>query len=173
LRSKSADYAIDSNHIAALGSSAGSHLASMLGTASDVGGLDGSCAVAGSSRVDAVIGYFGAYDLRNSSSIGSGASFVVALLGDSPEHVPAAARLASPIAHVDSGDAPHLLLHGSSDTMVLISQSRKMESGLQSAGVPATLIEQAGAAHGSPVPFSSSYPSATCTTLKFLREQLG
>jgi len=165
-------YSIDSSRVAVIGSSAGAHLAGMLGTASDISGLDGSCSVSGSTAVKAVIGYFGAYDLRGNDlnkTIGLGAAFINTFLG--PGYLPAIAEKASPIVHVDSSDPPHLLIHATGDAMVLIKQSRDMKAALQAAGVPATLIETPGG-HGSPEPFSPAYLTGTCTALKFLSEQL-
>ena len=171
LRANASAYSIDPSRVAALGTSAGAHLAGMLGTASGVSGLDGNCSTSGSPSVNAVLGYFGAYDLRYSDEIGRGLEFVNVLLGDQPEHVPTVAALASPITHVDASDPPQLLLHATGDIMVFIKQSRDMKSALQAAGARATLVETDGG-HGAPDPFSSVYPTATCTALKFLSEQL-
>ncbi len=172
LRANASTYNIDVSRVAALGESAGAHLAAMLGTASDVSGLDGDCSVSGSAAVKAVLGYWGVYDLRDSKAIGEGLPFVNAFLGGSPEKVADVAQKASPIFHIDRSDPPHLLLHGKADTMVFIKQPRDMKAALQAAGAPATLIEVAGE-HGAPVPFSSSSLTATCTALKFLSERLG
>jgi acetyl esterase/lipase len=172
LRANAAAYSIDPGRVAALGVSAGAHLAAMLGTAADVPGLDGACTVAGSPAVNAVLGYFGAYDLRPSAPLTADArALAVQFLGEAPQETGIGA-LASPITHIDANDPPFFLLHGTADTMSPVAQSRNMLAALRGAGVQATLWEEPGADHGYPAPFSAAYPTATCTALAFLEQRL-
>ena len=63
---------------------------------------------------------------------------------------PQAAFAASPAAHVRSGLPPVLLMHGTSDTLVSPSQTARMHSALEAAGVPVDYYTVAGAGHGGP-----------------------
>lgn len=175
LRARAADYRIDASRVAALGSSAGGHLAAMLGTAADVEGLDGSCPLRGvSPAVSAVVAIAGPQDIRVAGPLDSGQRWMVEnFLGARPEDAMDRALLASPAVHVSAGDPPFLLIHGTADDVVPIQQSRSMRDTLRAAGVPATLIELSGVGHTFGE-FSADprFRTSTCTTLAFLREQL-
>lgn len=54
----------------------------------------------------------------------------------------------SPIYHVDSTDAPTLIVHGDQDNLVPLRQSETMIAKLKDAGVDAKLIVKKGAGHG-------------------------
>jgi len=177
LRHHAHDLGIDPDRLAAMGFSAGAHLSAMLGTASDVDGLDDQCALTGvsSPRVQAAINLYGPSDFRPGYRVGQAADPVITrFLGVSRESDPVRAALASPAAHVDGRDAPTLLIHGARDHVVDVEQSRHMERTLRAAGVPVVLVELPGSAHGfglfPPGPFSET---ATCTTLEFLRRVFG
>ncbi|CAN5620460.1 hypothetical protein BH23GEM7_BH23GEM7_23530 [soil metagenome] len=175
LRANAATYDIDPSRIAALGSSAGGHLAAMLGTAADVEALDGACPLRDfSPAVSAVVAIAAPHDIRTAGALDSGQrSMVENFLGARPEADPARALLASPAVHASAGDPPFLLIHGTADEVVPIRQSRSMRDSLRSAGVPATLIELPGVGHS--VPEFSAEPrfrASTCTILQFLRERL-
>lgn len=176
LRAHAAEFSIDPTRVVALGGSAGGHLSSMLGVASDVAGLDGACATSGQElRVLATVSLAGPQDLRKSSGFDASNLYLVTdFLGCAPEDCPAKASLASPQAHVNAGDPPFLLLHGQADALVPISQSRGMHAALHQAGVRATLVEVPGLGHEeidfwAPVPAARS---ASCTLAAFLRQVL-
>jgi acetyl esterase/lipase len=175
LRANAATYGIDPSRVAALGSSAGGHLAAMLGTAADVGGLDGACPLLDRSpAVGAVVAVAGPHDIRTAGPLDSGQRGMVEnFLGVRPEADPARALLASPAVHVTPGDPPFLLIHGTADEVVPIRQSRSMRDTLRAAGVPVTLIELPGVGH-SVAEFGreARFRVSTCTTLAFLRERL-
>jgi acetyl esterase/lipase len=174
LKANAGSYGIDPSRVAALGSSAGGHLVSMLGTAADVAGLDGTCSITGSPSVNAVAAYFPPEDLRSTSYFFPITSqpIVAAFLGATPEEDPVKAALASPIAHVTPSSPPFLLLHSTADMTVPVEHSIWMQAALWDAGVPATKILIDGGAHGTPAAIDPEHPEATCTMLKFLRERL-
>jgi hypothetical protein len=60
----------------------------------------------------------------------------VALLGASAEEAPARYYDASPVTHVSTDDPPFSILHGRTDWMVDIEQSRALRDALQQRGVP-------------------------------------
>ncbi len=140
LRSRSRDFGLDPTRVAALGASAGGHLAAMLGTAAD-----------GPARADAAIAFYGPADLTRPFGIGAdwpGGGPVGQFLGGRPEERPESARDASPVEHVDEGDSPVLLIHGEADRVVPLDQSLRLADRLDRAGVPHRLIVVEGAGHG-------------------------
>jgi dipeptidyl aminopeptidase/acylaminoacyl peptidase len=69
-------------------------------------------------------------------------------LGDLPDNVPALAKLASPVAHLEAGDPPVLLIHGDADPQMPYAQSEDFQTACWEVGVPVRLITLPGAAHG-------------------------
>ncbi|HJR41538.1 MAG TPA: alpha/beta hydrolase, partial [Gemmatimonadaceae bacterium] len=149
LRAHAADYDIDVSRVGAAGLSAGAHLASMLGTASDVAGLDGACPITDQPvDVQAVFAWAGPHDLRvDGPYTQEQADIVTEFLGAFPGDAPGTAALASPEVHVTADDPPYLLVHGTADALVPIAQSREMRDALHAAGVRATIIELPGVGH--------------------------
>lgn len=175
LRSHAGEHGIDPSRVAALGSSAGGHLAAMLGTAAEVEGLDGSCPLRDvSPSVSAVVAIAGPHDIRTAGALDpSQRGMVENFLGVRPEADMRRALLASPAVHVDAGSPPFLLIHGTADGVVPIRQSRSMRDTLRAAGVPATLVELPGVGHDvAELSGDPRFRVSTCTTLAFLRERL-
>ena len=177
LRARAPELGLDPRRFAAVGFSAGGHLASMLATASDVGELDdGSCPVtAGSANVQAAVSFYGPHDLRAPLRVGPGADGAIRnLLGVSRTRDPARAALASPIAHVDRGDPPMLLVHGLRDRVVEVDQTRRMRRALETAGVRVQTLELPNQSHGFGVfpRRPSDDGSIACSTLSFLGDAL-
>jgi acetyl esterase/lipase len=137
VRSHSAEYGIHPDQIAAIGESAGGHLAELLGTAPEA--ADGSGV---SSRVRAVVAMAGPSDLGRlvvESQEGAGVA-VSQFLGGSRRRLRLRYVQASPIHHVSPDDPPMLLIHGQWDRLVPPIQSRRMADALRSAGVPHRLV---------------------------------
>jgi acetyl esterase/lipase len=144
IRRHAHDYRVDPDHLIALGSGAGGHLAALLGTLPPVSGADKV-----SARVQAVVCLYGATDLEDLlNRRGLAHDPVKTFLGqDSPGETPRA-RAASPINHVSADDSPMLLFHGSDDLWVPPEQSERMARKLREAGVRHRLIVIPGARHG-------------------------
>lgn len=148
LRRHAADYGIDPDRMAAIGDSAGGHLVSLLGTTDTRDNSDPELA-AFSSRVNAVVDIFGPADLTVPLPD-------INIFGITPRELadnftgpdPAAKRAASPRFHIDDRTPPVLILHGTDDAVVPISQSREFHRALTAAGRDATLVELPGAGHG-------------------------
>lgn len=175
LRLNAAVLDIDADRMAAMGFSAGGHLAAMLATAHDVEGLDARCPLRTvSPRVQAAVSFFAPFDLRPGEPVGPGTERVIAnFLGTRADADPARAALASPRTHVDRSDPPMLLVHGQRDETVYIDQARRMQRALEDAGVASTLVEVPRGAHGFGLfPPRAHHPVATCTTLAFLHAAL-
>jgi len=70
------------------------------------------------------------------------------LLGGQPDALPALARLASPVFHVDRHDPPLLLLHGDQDPQMPINQSHELCGAYKRVSAPVQFEVVNGAAHG-------------------------
>ncbi len=148
LRAHARQYNIDRDRFIAWGDSAGGHLASLLGTAGDTVEWEAG-PPAESSRVQAVIDWYGRADLRRVCTDPDMAGHPVAqLLGGSGEGIAELARKASPITHVSNDDPPFLIMHGDVDKTVPVQQSEAFANALKEKDVPVTLVILHGVDHG-------------------------
>jgi acetyl esterase/lipase len=152
LRAHAAEYGLDPDLFGVWGSSAGGHLAALLGTSGDVSAFDTGENLNVSSRVQAVCDYYGPSDFN---SFGKVPGFERHARADSPESAllggkPGAAEAASPVTHVTPDDPPFLIVHGDQDRTVPLDQSRRMDAALRAAGVETELIVLPGSGHGGP-----------------------
>lgn len=136
-----AEFGINPDRVAAIGASAGGHLALSLALAEPPGGA--------APPVRAVIDFYGPTDLRALCASGSPAAGSVAgLLGGPPSMFPDRNAAASPARRVAPGAPPVLILHGDDDALVPLAQSRSLVDALEAAGVPHRLVVLPGARHG-------------------------
>jgi len=149
LRANAQDYDISPDRIAAVGGSAGGHLAAMLGTTDASAGLEGKGGYPEyPSRVNAMVAFNGIFDLARQNLPSGTSEAVSAFLGGLPEEIPEVYKLASPLHHADESSAPSLLFHGTGDTVVPFEQSELFEERLKELGVPVELYAEEGAEHG-------------------------
>lgn len=176
LRAHAETHRLDPDRIAAMGGSAGGHLAALLATAADDPSLDGGeCSLtAHSAEVAGAVAFYAPHDLRASAQWSDPADGVITKLlgGSRHEHADRAAA-ASPVAQIDGRDAPLLLVHGTADRVVEPAQSRRMRDAARRQGVPVALVEVEGGRHGFHlIGGDPSHRAAGCSTLAFLRQVL-
>jgi acetyl esterase/lipase len=152
LRANAEKYHLDAQHIGAWGSSAGGHLVSMLGTSGDVKELEGDCGTPGySSRVQCVVDFCGPSDflkeLAEGHILNTSDSVLGQLFGGPPLEKKEVARAASPVIYASPDDPPFLVVNGTADQTVPISQAEAMVAALAKVNVPVTFIRMAGGGH--------------------------
>lgn len=177
LRTHAAQYGYPSNRIVIAGSSAGAHLAALVGVTNGHGELEGDvgdCRET-SSSVQAIVDLYGASNLTTilSQSTPHGLSVRVPaldlLLGGQPEQVPERARLASPIFQLDAQDPPLWLRHGDKDNQMPPEQSRELIAAYQKLGLTVDAQFVPGAGHGGP---AFTEPASLEQIDRFLRKHL-
>lgn len=143
VRANAKEHGIDPERIGLWGSSAGGHLVSLLGTSSDVEELDGNNGTPGvSSRVKCVVDYCGPSQMTVFKH-----QAVMQLFGTEENHK-AQSEIASPATHVTKDDPAFLIVHGTDDKTVPISQAELFYDKLKAAGVDVTFIKMEGGGHG-------------------------
>ena len=138
LRAHAGGYGLDAGRIGVWGFSAGGHLAALLGTSDEIAGYDVGQYLEQSSRVQAVVDFYGPADLRLPLT-GDAYWLVRDAFGTNDPHAPLLV-LGSPVTWVSADDPPFLILHGDSDTLVPLRQSQELFERLQAAGVPVELV---------------------------------
>ncbi len=139
VRANAAKYGVNPQRIGAFGHSAGAQLAAFLGLSDTRDNSDPALARY-SSRVQAVVDVSGPTDFTVDHDP-DGAAFLANFLGAGYSSHPEIWRAASPVFQVSKGDSPFLIVHGTRDQDVPISQSQELLEKLQAAGVSASLIK--------------------------------
>jgi acetyl esterase/lipase len=156
LRAEANKYEYDKEYFVISGSSAGGHLAALVGVSNGQRDLEGKVGnyLEESSDIAVIVDFYGASNLTTilKQSTPHGLSVRVPaldlLLGGQPEDLPAIAKLASPVFHVDRGDPPLLLIHGDQDPQMPINQAHELHGVYKNLSLPVEFEVIHGGAHG-------------------------
>lgn len=157
LRAHADQFGYDAKRLGVWGASAGGHLVALLGTTGDTEAFDVGPHGEQSSRVQAVVDFFGPTDFSVISKQAGSQSVLDHDAPDSPESLLLGGPLlenldkaakANPIAYVSEDDPPFLIMHGEEDHVVPIGQSELLHAALQQAGVTSILQPVPEAGHG-------------------------
>jgi acetyl esterase/lipase len=159
LRANGATYQVDADHIGVIGYSSGGTLACLLGLTGPASGLEGEGPDAHlSSRVQAVVSYYGLTDLAQLyRSCLHGELPVVegtlmrlvmeSFLGGPLDRAAERYARASPISYAGQAMAPFLLIHGTADRKVPFDQALRFKERLEKARAEVELLRLEGAPH--------------------------
>jgi acetyl esterase/lipase len=139
VRANAGKYGVNPDHIGAFGHSAGAQLAALLGMEDTRDNSDPALAKY-SSRVQAVVDVSGPSDFTTDHDPDGDAFLTKFLGGDEASHLDLW-KDASPVFHVAKDSAPFLIVHGSKDEEVRISQSQELYDKLHAAGVPVSFVK--------------------------------
>src|SRR5882724_8548393 len=147
LRANALIFGLDPSRVVAWGTSAGSHLAAMLGTTgrdpqpTDTGEFAGF-----SSRVSAVVDIAGPTDLGRPGELNFGG--VQEILRTWPDSSSAEAAGASPVHQVSAQAPPFYIIHGDRDEVVKLDQAVRLYDRLGAMAVPRQMLVVLNATHG-------------------------
>jgi acetyl esterase/lipase len=167
LRRHATDYQLDPARIAVAGNSSGGWVATMLGVTGGLRTLEGNVGVTGgSSRVQAVVNFFGPTDLLAMDAQmlpGACERFNAAfglqdchndpnspegrLIGCAIQTCPDRTEAANPVSYVSRDDPPMLILHGQADELVPHGQSVVLFDAIEDRCLDATFHSIPGVGH--------------------------
>lgn len=171
LKTHASEYGADPDRLALIGASSGGHIAAMIGVAPNEPELMTGCEDV-PLAIKGVVSYYAPLNLTREEGYPPRMHMAVweflRVDAGTPEW-DLVARRASPATYVDETDPPFLLLHGTSDNVVPVDDSRGFKRALDAHHVPALLVEIDGAEHGFPVlARKPELTAATCTAWAFL-----
>lgn len=157
IRAHAKEYNLDPNKIAVMGSSAGGHLSSLIGTSGDVKEIEGDLgpSTTFSSRVQCVVNLCGPQDFTQALMVDKDDKpiakddAVSGLLGGTYEEKRTQALAASPVTYVTDDDPPFITFHGTADKRVAFLHAEAIHAALKQAGVPSLLVPITDGGHSS------------------------
>ena len=155
-------FSLNGNQVAAMGESAGGHLALLLALSKDP-----VLNPTASATVQAVASFAGPTNLSDLASVSPLAGMAAKqMMGSTPDQNPAAYSAASPVTHVSKNDPPILLVHGQLDNLVPASQTTEMAQALASKHDPYIQLFLPGVGHSIPLNKGSLQLNALLQFLK-------
>jgi acetyl esterase/lipase len=136
-----AEYKVDPKRIVATGASAGGHLALMIGMTPESAGLGPS------TKVAAVIDFFGIADVADQIDGTNQREYATAWIPEQPDRLELARRI-SPVSYVRKGLPAILAIQGDADPVVPYVQSVRLTNALKIAGDDTELITVPEGKHG-------------------------
>lgn len=128
-------YGYDPDRVALIGGSAGAHLALLAAYEwKNQATADDSTYAPEQHRIQAVVDIYGPVDLT--TGYARTHPLITAFLANTYEQSPELYRQASPVHYLNRNSPPTMILHGTSDELVPISQSDMFKTRLDSLGVP-------------------------------------
>jgi acetyl esterase/lipase len=182
LKFNAVKYGIDTSRVGVWGGSAGGHLAALTALSCGVTTFDPAPAEAGSECVQAAVTWYGVFDFapmlaRSAASPSLGAAENALLRCTPVTCTEAAIKAVSPITYIDAKDPPFLLIHGETDAVVPVAQSRDAEARMKAVGMSVESLYVAGAGHSwiaaTPTLTRDATLRATNATFDFFRARLG
>jgi acetyl esterase/lipase len=151
-RANASRYGGDCDFVAVAGCSAGGHMASLAGLTAAEEQWQSELAPGADTSVDAVVSIYGRYDWEDRSTP-ERARFMDFLervvVKRRQSRRPALFRDASPVARVNSGAPPFLVIHGARDVIIPVGEARAFVERLRDvSGNPVGYVELPGAGHG-------------------------
>jgi acetyl esterase/lipase len=155
LRKNAEQYRIDPKRIAAMGTSAGGHLALMLALTPNEKELEGTENLGYPCNVEAAVSLYGPTDLKELFAQKEKGRFSRYTWGPLVKEFAGRKEFAgkdpldaaSPVSYVGPHTPPILCIHGTSDEVVPVEQSRKFFDKLKDAGADTQCIEVPGYSH--------------------------
>jgi acetyl esterase/lipase len=128
-------YGYDPDRIALIGGSAGGHLALLAAYGWQKNNVKNDTAA---HRIKAVVDLYGPADFT--TEFAKNNSTVINFLGHTYKEAPELFTEVSPVHYLDKSDPPTMILHGTSDQTVPVSQSDELKEKLDSLGIPNVYI---------------------------------
>jgi acetyl esterase/lipase len=139
LRANAERLHLDASHIGVIGGSAGGHLATMVGVTQPKDGLDPAGPYGDQScAVNCVVDLYGPAEFSGRD---------IAILRKARGEAPDLYKAITPLTHLDRNDPPFLIMHGTADTTVPLSQSEILAAALKKEGIPCQFEIVEGAPH--------------------------
>ncbi len=139
LADHAAEYKVDPRRMVAMGTSAGGHLALMVGMTPQ------SAELGPVTRIAGVVDFYGVADVAESWS--AKRDYAVAWIGPQANPLDLAKRV-SPMTYVRKDLPPVLAIHGDQDDVVPYQQSVRLQAALKQAGAKGEVITVPGGKHG-------------------------
>jgi len=147
LRAHAKEYNLAPDRIAVWGSSAGGHLAALVGASGGAKQFDVGGHLDQSSAVSCAVDLFGPVDFEKMPKFSSPDSPEARLWGKATADAIDLAREASPLTYLSRETPLILILHGDADGVVELSQSELFAAALKRAGAPGELVILPGVGH--------------------------